>query len=288
MSEDDSERTPYWWAFLKHPVNRTVALGMFAAAVLLSLPWGGDGFGLGMIALAAVELVGVATVPGLARFQAAVDKRDRQASRAARRERLLEEIRAHGGSGHLRSYEQMCVRIASLYRMAGDRSSSLTEREVEQLDDVSLDYLRLCLSDAAARGPEKGDGAAAALGRKLQEVDSRLAAGNLNAADEQQLRQAKNDYEEALARQRRMAARRSAVEAALASTPMRLEELYQMVMSAPRAGNLSALLEESVSKLRLAEEAAQDIEAAMQPMRIPAAPQPVPQQAVRRAVGQKP
>ena len=52
MSEDDSERTPYWWAFLKHPVNRTVALGMFAAAVLLSLPWGGDGFGLGMIALA--------------------------------------------------------------------------------------------------------------------------------------------------------------------------------------------------------------------------------------------
>lgn len=285
MNEDDSGRTPYWWAFLKHPVNRTVALGMLAASVLLSLPWGGDGFGLGMIALAAVQLVGVATVPGLASFRASVDKRDRQAARAARRERLLEEIEAQGGSSHLRSYEQMCIRIASLYRLAGDRSSSLTEREVEQLDDVSLDYLRMCLSDAAARGPEKGD-ASAALARKLHEVDSRLAAGQLSPADEQQLLQAKNDYQEAIARQRRMAARRSALEAALASTPVRLEELYQMVMSSPRAGNLSALLEESVSKLRLAEEAALDIEAAMEPMRASALPQRPARQAARRAVGQ--
>lgn len=285
MNEDDPGRTPYWWAFLKHPVNRTVALGMLAASVLLSLPWGGDGFGLGMIALAAVQLVGVATVPGLASFRASVDKRDRQAARAARRERLLEEIQAHGGSSHLRSYEQMCIRIASLYRLAGDRSSSLTEREVEQLDDVSLDYLRMCLSDAAARGSEKGD-ASAMLARKLHEVDSRLAAGQLSPADEQQLLQAKSDYQEAIARQRRMAARRSALEAALASTPVRLEELYQMVMSSPRAGNLSALLEESVSKLRLAEEAALDIEAAMEPMKASAPPQRAARQAARRAVGQ--
>jgi hypothetical protein len=83
-----------------------------------------------------------------------------------------------------------------------------------------------------------------------------------------------------------MAARRSALEAALASTPVRLEELYQMVMSSPRAGNLSALLEESVSKLRLAEEAALDIEAAMEPMRASAPPQRPARQAARRAVGQ--
>lgn len=286
MNPESAERTPYWWAFLKHPVNRTVALGMLAASVLLSLPMGGDGFGLGLIALAAVQLIGVATVPALAGFRAAVDKTDRQAARAARRERLLEEIKAHGGSGHLRSYEQMCLRIASLYRMAGDRSSSLTEREVEQLDDVSLDYLRMCLSDAAARGSDRPE-QNAALARKLHDVDGRLAAANLSREDEQQLRQAKSDYQEALARQRRMAARRSALEAALVSTPVRLEEVYQMVMSSPQAGNLGQLLEESVAKLRLAEEAALDIDQALDPERTTAPAQRAAAQAARRAVGQR-
>jgi hypothetical protein len=286
VNQESAERTPYWWAFLKHPVNKTVALGMLAASVLLSLPMGGDGFGLGLIALAAVQLVGVATVPALASFRAAVDKGDRQAARAARRERLLEEIKTHGGSSHLRSYEQMCLRIASLYRMASDRSSSLTEREVEQLDDVSLDYLRMCLSDAAARGTDRPD-QNGALARKLHDVDSRLAADNLSRDDEQQLRQAKSDYHEALARQRRMAARRSALEAALVSTPVRLEEVYQMVMSSPQAGNLSQLLEESVAKLRLAEEAALDIEQALDPARTTAPAQRAAPQAARHAVGQR-
>ena len=42
--------------------------------------------------------------------------------------------------------------------------------------------------------------------------------------------------------------------------PVSYTHLYQMVMTAPRGGNLSQMLEESVSKLRLAEEAVADIE----------------------------
>ncbi len=288
MSDDARrEGTPYWWAFLKHPWNKAVVLGVLGASVLLSLPWGADGLGLGLIALAAIQIVGLATVPGLSTFQAAVDKRDRQAARAARRERLLEEIKGHGGSTHLRSYEQMCVRIASLYRTAADRSSSLTEREVEQLDDLSVDYLRMCLSDAVARGGDRGEGGTAAP-RKLREVENRLAGGNLSPEDEQQLRQAKADYEEAIARQVRMTMRRSALEASLISMPVRLEELFQMVMSSPRAGNIGQLLEESVSKLRLAEEAALDIEHSLGPERSGVPPlRNAAAQAARRTVDQR-
>jgi hypothetical protein len=290
VSEQSPERTPYWWAFLKHPVNKAVALGMLGASVLLSLPWGGDGIGLGLLALAAIQLVGLVVVPGLPPFQAAVDKADRQAGREARRQRLLEEIHAHGGSAHLRSYAQMCERVASLYRTASDRSTTLTEREVEQLDELTVDYARMCLSDAVARGADKGDPAALAT-RKLREVEARLAGKGLSRDDAQQLQQAKADYEEAIARHQRMDARRSALEATLVSMPVRMEEVFQMVMSSPQAGNLSQLLEESVSKLRLAEEAALDMEHALGPVRGELAPlrsaQSVAPASGRRAVGQR-
>jgi hypothetical protein len=253
------EQTPYWWAFLKHPLNQAVALGLVAGALALSVPWGSDGLGLGLLALAAVELVGLATVPALAPFRAWVDKRDRSRAREARRQSLHTEVLSQGGSPHLRSYEQMAARVVSLYRTASDRTSGLTEREVEQLDDIGVDYLRMCLSDAVLKG-SKAVQLPPQVEYKLRDIENRLAAGGLPRDEELQLRQAKADYDEAIARQKRMATRRSALEATLVSMPVRLEELYQMVMTAPRGGNLSQMLEESVSKLRLAEEAVADIE----------------------------
>jgi hypothetical protein len=259
-----SEKPSYWQAFLGHRYNKLLMLGVTAASVLASVPFGWDALGLGMLGLAAIEMIGLAIVPGLPNFQLAVNERVRREHRLAARERLLQEVMAHGGSSHLSSYDQMSRRIASLYRTAGDASTSLTTREVEQLDDLTLAYLRMCLSDAVLRSPEGGD-FAAGVNRKLRQVDERLSGGNLGQDEEAQLRRAKAEYEEALA-------------------------VYQMVMTAPKDGSLGELLEESVAKLRLAEEAALDIAQAMDPLGaarangLKAAPA---QPAARRAVGQK-
>ncbi|MDP2371124.1 hypothetical protein, partial [Rhodoferax sp.] len=213
------------------------------------------------LALAAVEVVGLAVVPGLPPFIASVDQKARHAERKARRERLLSEVRMHGGSNHLRAYEQMSQRVESLYRMASDTATSLSEREVEQLDDLTVNYLAMCLGDAAMRAKVGADDGGVTE-RKLRALTQRLAQGGLAPDDEQQLLRAKQEYEEALARQQRMDIRRSALEASLVSMPVRMEEVYQMVMTAPSAGKLSALLEESMSKLRTAEEVNFDVEAA--------------------------
>jgi hypothetical protein len=287
-----NSRTPYWWAFLKHPANQAIALGTLAASLLLSLPWGGDGFGLGMLALAAIEMVGLATVPGLAAFQAHVDKQDRFAARKARRERLLKEIEANGGSPHLRSYEQMCARVATLYGTASERGTTLTEREVEQLDDLTVGYLQMCLSDALTRGDDKA-AQANGLVRKLDGVERRLADADLGSDEAQALQRAKAEYEEAIARHNRIVVRRSALEASLVSTPVRLEEVHQMVMASPQGVNLGQMLEESISKLRLVEEAALDLEHTVDPLQAPALPlrsgasAEAQRQGSRRAVGQK-
>ncbi len=251
----------YWRAFLTHPYNQMVVWAATAAGVLASFPYGWDGLALALLALAAVEVVGLAVVPGLPPFIASVDQAARQAERKAKRERLLSEIGMHGGSSHLRAYEQMSQRVESLYRMACDTATSLSEREVEQLDDLTVNYLAMCLSDAAIRARDGVDNSGATE-RKLRALTQRLTQGGLAQDDEQQLLRAKQEYEEALARQRRMEIRRSALEASLISMPVRMEEVYQMVMTAPSAGKLSALLEESMSKLRTAEEVNFDVEAA--------------------------
>lgn len=251
----------YWKAFLTHPYNQVVVWAAAAVGVLASFPYGWDALALSLLALAAVEVVGLAVVPGLPPFMASVDQKARREAREARRERLLGEIKIHGGSNHLRAYEQMCQRVESLYRMAADSSTNLSEREVEQLDDLTVNYLAMCLSDAAIRAKDGGEGSGAAE-RKLRVVMQRLAQGGLAQDEQQPLLRAKLEYEEAMARQQRMEIRRTALEASLVSMPVRMEEVYQMVMTAPSAGQLGALLEESISKLRTAEEVNFDVEAA--------------------------
>ena len=286
MSEDD--KPSYWKAFLFHKRNQVLVLGMTAASVLASFPFGGDALVLGMLGLVAVEMIGLAIVPGLPNFQLMVNERERREQREARRETLLREVHAHGGSNHLRSFEQMCARVASLYRTASDRSTGLTTREVEQLDDLTLDYLRMCLSDAVLRNPQ-GQEFVSSVNRKLRAVEEKLSGGKLDPDELTQLRRAKAEYEEALARQARIASRRSALEATLVAMPIRLEEVYQMVMSAPRDGNLSQLLEESVSKLKLAEQVALDLDRPYEMAGIgnAAAEYEAAQAAARRTVGQR-
>ena len=248
----------YSGAFLVHPLNRLVALGMTAASVLASFPLGWPGMALVLLGLAAVEVVGLTIVPSLPSFRAAVDRARARDEREARRARLTDEIERYGGSSHLTDYEQMQQRVASLYRMAADATTTFGEREVEQLDDLSVSYLNLCLSDAALQEQDRA-GTNNGVERKLRDVVQRLAQP-LQDDERAQLLRAKAEYEEALKRQGRMNSRRSALEASLLSMPVRMEEVYQMVMTAPSAGNLSALLEESVQKLRTTEQVTLELE----------------------------
>jgi hypothetical protein len=253
------EAPSYTMAFLRHRWNQALVVGLGAFGVLLSFPFGGEGFVGAMLLLAAVETVGVAIVPMLPPFRAAVDKQVSGASSQATRARLLQEIDAQGGSPHVESYRLMCDRVASLHRTALDRSSALSERDIASLDQLTIDYLRMCLSDAALRASQGRD-VVAEIERKLKGVQQRLQQQELSADEAQQLKRAQAEYQEALARQARMQSRRSSLEAQLIAMPLRMEEVYQMVMTSPGTGDLRELLDESVSKLRIAEEVALDVD----------------------------
>jgi hypothetical protein len=234
-------------------------LGAAAASVLASFPFGVDAMVLGLLALVTVEIVGFATVPPLARFQAAVDRDILQEEREARRRSLLKEISLHDVSEYLPQYEQMYARVKSLYRIAADSVTTLTQREVEQLDNLTIDYLAMCLSDALMKEHD-GPAITATVSKKVKQLENKLLNASLAKDEEQQLRRAKAEYDEVMARQERMTLRRSNLEASLISMPVKMEEVYQMVVTAPRAGNLGQLLEDSIAKLRVAEEVALNLD----------------------------
>lgn len=234
-------------------------LGTAAVSVLASFPFGVDALALGMLALVAVEIIGFATVPPLAGFRAAVDRDMQHEEREARRQSLLKEISMHDASEYLPQYDQMYARVKSLYRIAADSVTTLTQREVEQLDVLTIDYLAMCLSDALLKEHD-GPAVKAAVQKKVKLLEQKLLNNKLIKEEEQQLRRAKAEYDEVMAGQERMTLRRSNLEASLISMPVKMEEVYQMVVTAPRAGNLSLLLEDSMAKLRVAEEVALNLD----------------------------
>jgi hypothetical protein len=254
-----SEQPSYWLEFLKHPHNQVAVAAMVAGTVLLSFPWGGDAWVLGGLLIGSVEAIGLAIVPSLGSFRASVDRKRRRAEREQRRSSLLAEVGRLGGSSYEAQYEAICERVQSLYRTAADRSTVLSEREVEQLDDLSVDYLRLCLSDAVMSSTGSQDAVRRA-NAQARELESKLRSSEISVEERSDLERVLAELRSVGERNGRMAARRSTLDAALLSMPVRIEEMYQMVLTSARSTELTQMLEESVSRLRMSERAMRDLD----------------------------
>lgn len=279
-----NKKTPYWLDYLQHPSHLMAVGAGFVTALLASLPWGGDGFGLTLLTMAALEVVAVAVIPSLPPFKAWADKEERNKELAAMYERLQAEIKGHGGSDHLQNFSQMTDRVASLYRMADDGNSTLTRFDVQQLEDTTVDFLRLCLSDAVMKSMRRKGTNDTQIEKSLQDVRQAMQRQGITQGELQQLRRAEADFVEALKRQSRMASRRVMLDAALISMPIRMDEVYQMVVTAPRNGNMGSMLEESLQKLRISEEVSMDLDQELGSLSLPsytpaAAPLPAGAQA---------
>jgi len=256
------ETPPYVREVLTSQANLYAFLGSLAAAALLSIPFG---FGIGavpLIAFAAGEVLAALHVPSLPSFRDQVDRRWRAKARQASREQLFAELqkraaKLEGYSSRLRTYQRMLERVDSLYQRAETGLSRLHYRDVEQLDDVTLEYLGLWLSGLVMDDRVESI--------NLQEVDAMLAgierelAAPRRGADLRQLQKARTDYVDLIERHNRMQSRRRALEAAMLSMPDQLAEIYQTIMTLPASEDIGNRLEEAVGKLRLQEDIEADL-----------------------------
>lgn len=245
--------------------NVLALLGSVAAGFVLSIPYG---FGAGLlpiIGFAAGETIAAMFIPYTENFRSQVDKKYRKQIREATRGHLLDEIEKRDppskGAGSLESYHRMLDRVTSLYRVASDSRTRLSIRDVEKLDDATLDYLRMRL--AALIIEERARAVA------LKDVEARLKiierelAESKPGSDQVQLQKARNEYLSLTTRHRRMLSRKMGIQAALLSMPDQMDEIYQTIVTAPAGVDVDSKLAESIAKLGLEEDLEAELEGAL-------------------------
>ena len=249
----------YLGAFLQHPYNQTAMLAGGVAAIFASMPWGWSGVALvGVLALG-MEILAALAVPELPPFRAWVDRDLRHRARVQRQRQLVAELTAHGDSRSLETYQQMWSRVQALYQTAQDCRTTLTREDVEKLEDLTVDYLGLCAVNLSLRQRKDTSNEDIAV-KRIASLTSLLDNKNLPEDEARPLRAALAQYNEVLQRSRRMAVRRSTLEATLVSMPDNMEEIYQLVITSPYSTEMGSMLEESLSRLRIAEEVAAEFD----------------------------
>lgn len=254
-----SDQPSYLGAFLRHPANRTALLAAGVAAIFASIPMGFAGLALvGTLALG-TEILAALTIPSLPAFKAWVDREAHHQHLLQRRTLLIAELRDRGETQALATYQLMWERVQALYQTAGEQRTTLTRADVDKLDALTVDYLGLCAVNASLR-QRKELVSEDQVNRRMAQAEAQLRNPTLSDEEARQLRAALAEYTEALNRSRRLAVRRSALEATLLSMPDKMEEVYQLVITAPYASDMGSKLEDSLSRLRIAEEVAAEFD----------------------------
>ena len=249
---EPEEPPSYLWAMLTHPININLGLLTGAAATFLSIPFGLAGFALPLLAFGAGEAIASMFIPSSATFRNNVDRKWKLRRRQLATEHLQREIarRARERDPRWEVHARLRERIESLGEMIRHRQSGIAERDIDRLEDASVDYLGLWLADLSMveRQAQVDE---AQIEKRIAELGQRIESG---AADARSLQKARSDLEELLIRHRRLASRKAAVEAAMLSLPDAVEEIYHAVVTTPTAGEGGARLQEAIDRLRLEEE----------------------------------
>lgn len=268
---------------LKSQGNVYALLGAAALGGVLALPFG---LGIGAIPLvlfAAGDALAAMFVPSMSTFRARVDEEERRRSRVLARERMLAEIAKRvpietgehdmlvlrqgeradaAGRRCVSDYNDMLDRVQSLTGLVDDSRAQLGSREIEKLQEATLDFLSLWLARIiidnreASVDPSELRARVEQLDRQIGDARTKAQTGLMR-----QLQQARNDYAGIVQRYGSMTGRSAAIDAAMLAMPDKVKEIHQLVMSAPFSSGLGSKLEDSLSRLRLEEQLEQELNA---------------------------
>ena len=213
---------------------------------------------MGSLALGA-EILGALFIPGLPLFRQWADRKQARQELQDRRQILIAQLRERGESTALTHYQHMWERVQALHLIARDKKTALTTADVEKMDALTVDYLSMSAVAASLRR-RKNRTNDDQLIKQIANLNAQLAQPHLPEDQARPLRATLIEYTEALNRSRRLAARRVALEASLLTMPDKMEEAYQLAITAPYSQNMpndmGGKLDEALARLRIAEEVA--------------------------------
>jgi hypothetical protein len=252
-----TEKPSYLGAFWRHPRNRVALLAAGCVAIFASIPFGWTGLALVGVVTLGLESLAALAIPGLPSFRAGVDREHHLQARTQRQTRLLAELNSGGDRKALATYRHMWSRVQTLHQTVSDSHNTLTQLDVEKLEDLMVDYLGLCAVNQSLKQRRGNDNDNdEVVHQRIAALQAQMQNPTLPEDELRQLRSALAEYTDAASRARRLAVRRSAIEATLVAMPDKVEEVYQLAISSPYSSGMDGKLEESLARLRIAEEVA--------------------------------
>lgn len=274
------DKPSYIGAALTSTPNLVGAGLAMAAGGLLAVTSGLILGAIPLILLASAEAIVAMVVPSIPSFRAKVDRDWRVEKRGKARIKAIQEIgrRANiylSDNGYtilgakncspenqriLKAYNDMVDRTRALASVAEDRGTRLGPAEIERMHVASLDYLSMWLAkliiQQRASSVNIGD-----LQAKINQLngDIEQAKNQRDAIRMRTLEGARNEYLNLTRSHQNLGPRLEALEAAMIAMPDKINEIQQMVMAAPYSSSVDNRLEDSLSRLRLAEEVEQQI-----------------------------
>ncbi len=249
------EEISYLKEMVTHQASVGGALAALSAAALLSIPLGLGIGALPLLGFAAAEAIAALFVPSSPVFQESVNRRKRLARREKARQHLIDEIQRRLGDsagGHWPAYNRMRQHLASLRQIAENRKTSLSQRDVERLDDATVDFLGLWLARLVMQDRQQSLDRGR-VERQLRDIQSQLP-NVAEPADRARLEKAAGDLERILLRRESLWSRATSVEAAMLSMVDTFEELYQRVVTNPTSGDVSVQLNDAVERMKVEEQ----------------------------------
>ncbi len=247
---------------LLHPVNTSLGMTALAAGALLSIPLGLGVGALPLLAFAAGDALAALFIPSSKAFRARVDEKWRRSRRAEVREYLEQQIRLRGEADLPRAvrdeamrswetYQRMLSRIASLEEVARRPDGRLGQKELEQLEDATVNYLALWLTKLLGH-ERQATVAEKDLEARLHRVELQLEEAT-GVTDRRTLEKARDDLTTLLQRRQTLRSKLASVDAATLSMADAFEEVFQQAVTRPNAPEAGAQLQQAVDRMRLEE-----------------------------------
>ena len=149
-------------------------------------------------------------------------------------------------------YQRLLERLGSLREMVRSGRVALGERDIERLDDSTVDFLGLWLARLVMR--ERFDSVDEGRVRGQMRTLEQQLQTELPTVEERRLRKALEDLQRILERRQGLRARAAAVEAAMLSMSDTFGELYQRLTANPNAAELGSALNEAVERMQVEEQ----------------------------------
>lgn len=156
-------------------------------------------------------------------------------------------------SGYHGDYYRMRANLDNLRELAQNSGTNLSPSDIDKLDEVTLDYLRLvyALYNLHQRMRNEHD---STVEKKIKDIEETLSGTGVPLATRSQLQNSLSRLKKTLERRQQYPARATALSARLMHMSEDFNELYHRLNSDPSASTVTGFLADMTEKLSIEEE----------------------------------